>query len=104
MLKCRPAVRSECIDVPRPCPFVSCRYHLYLDVMPHSGRIRFNFPGLEVDEIPVSCALDEAEANIDGLQLEGVAVRAGNITRERVRQLQDGALVALYEGLMGDEK
>ena len=30
-----------------PCPFVSCRHHLYLDINPESGAIKVNFPGLE---------------------------------------------------------
>jgi hypothetical protein len=29
---CRPKTRADCADVPRPCPFVSCRWNLYLDV------------------------------------------------------------------------
>lgn len=25
-----PATRAECVDAPRPCPFISCRHHLWL--------------------------------------------------------------------------
>ncbi len=28
----RPKTRGECASGPRPCPWVSCRHHLYLDV------------------------------------------------------------------------
>src|SRR5262245_61905247 len=28
----KPKLRSECADMERPCPFVSCKYHLYIDV------------------------------------------------------------------------
>src|ERR1700722_4277914 len=30
----RPRSRSECSDAPRPCPFVSCKHHLFLAVSP----------------------------------------------------------------------
>ena len=35
----RPASRTECKDGARPCPFVSCKYHLFLDVNPSTGSI-----------------------------------------------------------------
>ncbi len=57
----RPRTRSECAEGVRPCPFVSCRYHLYLDVNPATGSIKINFPDLEVWEMPHTCALDIAE-------------------------------------------
>src|SRR4030095_9996023 len=28
----RPQTREECTNMQRPCPFVSCAHHLYLDV------------------------------------------------------------------------
>lgn len=28
----RPTNYSQCLEIARPCPYVSCRYHLYLDV------------------------------------------------------------------------
>src|SRR5262245_15015702 len=28
----KPRFRAECAEGPRPCPFVSCKYHLYIDV------------------------------------------------------------------------
>src|SRR6476659_8340628 len=30
----RPESREECVDGPRPCPFVSCKHHLSIDVSP----------------------------------------------------------------------
>src|SRR4051812_43658731 len=30
----RPLRRADCANGPRPCPLVSCRHHLYLDVNP----------------------------------------------------------------------
>jgi hypothetical protein len=83
----RPRTRGECQGGARPCPYVSCAHHLYLDVTP-SGSIKFNFPDLEVWEMRESCALDAAHRG--GLKLEQVAARM-NLTRERARQLQEEA-------------
>ncbi len=85
----RPTQRSECIDGPRPCPFISCKYHLYLDVSPRTGSIKLNFPDLEVWEMSACCALDVADAG--GTTLEDVG-SIMNLTRERIRQLEVKAL------------
>lgn len=88
----RPKTRVDCDQVPRPCPFVACRYHLYLDVHPGTGSIKLNFPDLEPDELRESCTLDVADAG--GETLEHVGELA-NLTRERVRQIEQKALVRL---------
>jgi hypothetical protein len=85
----RPKTRGECKDGIRPCPFVSCKYHLYLDVNPVTGTLKLNFPGMEVWEMPFSCALDVAD--MGGRTLEDVG-QILNMTRERVRQLEASAL------------
>lgn len=84
----RPRTRGECSPGERPCPFVSCRHHLAVDVA-ETGSIKINFPDLEVDELSESCSLDVAERG--GATLENVA-RLMNLTRERVRQLEAEAL------------
>jgi hypothetical protein len=81
----RPATRAECADGPRPCPFVSCQYHLYLDVLARTGNIKLNFPDLEVWEMSETCALDVADRG--GTTLEDVALLM-NLTRERIRQIE----------------
>jgi hypothetical protein len=88
----RPETRGECEESPRPCPYVGCRYHLYLDVSPATGSIKLNFPDLEVWELRVSCALDVARAG--GVRLESVG-DVMNITRERIRQLEAEAVAKL---------
>jgi len=89
----RPRTYADCeragLGTEQPCPFVSCRRHLALDVNPRTGAIKLNFPDLEVDEMPETCAL--AVADRGGLTLDGVA-RAMNLTRERIRQLEVRAL------------
>ena len=88
----RPKTRSECQSGPRPCPHVSCRHHLYLDVSPKTGAIKLNFPDLEPWELSLSCALDIAEDG--GRTLEDVG-EIMNLTRERIRQLELKALSRL---------
>lgn len=84
----RPKVRADCASVPRPCPFVSCRYHLYLDVA-EDGSLRIAFPGLEPDQLAVSCALDLAEDGPRTLHEVGAIL---NVVKERARQLEAAAL------------
>jgi hypothetical protein len=86
----RPRRRADCENEARPCPFVSCRYHLYLDVAP-SGNIKLNHPGLEVWDMAQTCALDVADFNPEGLPLEEVGDLM-NLTRERCRQIEFAAV------------
>ena len=71
--------------MPRPCPFVSCSHHLYLDVNPQTGAIKLNFPHLEVWEMAETCSLDVADRG--GITLEEVGAIL-NLTRERIRQVE----------------
>jgi hypothetical protein len=84
----------------RPCPFVACKYHLYIDVHPVRGSIKVNFPDVEVWEMTDTCALDIADRG--GITLEEVG-QIMNLTRERVRQLETQGLAKL-ENLQGMEK
>lgn len=88
----RPVFRSDCSAIPRPCPYVGCKYNLYLDVSVRTGAIRLNFPDLEPWEMSDSCALDLAERG--RLRLEDVGARL-NVVRERVRQIELTALAKL---------
>src|SRR5690606_40153075 len=56
----KPKTRADCKDGPRPCPFISCKHHLYVDVSPRTGAIKLNFPDLEVWELSEPGALDIA--------------------------------------------
>ncbi len=84
----RPKTRSDCRGKSRPCPWVGCEYHLYLDVKPN-GNITFNFVDLEPWELEETCALDVVERE-QGVTLETVG-SIMNLTRERVRQVESAA-------------
>lgn len=83
-----PRSRADCLHGPRPCLWVRCKYNLYLDVTVN-GSLKLNFPDLDPDELPFSCALDEAQQG--GMTLDQIGERL-NITRERVRQLEERIL------------
>ena len=88
----RPRTRAECSDAPRPCPYVSCKHHLFLDVSARTGAIKLNFPDLEVWEMSETCALDVADRG--GTTLEEVGAIM-NLTRERIRQVEVKGLAKL---------
>ena len=88
----KPADRAECKSGVRPCPYVSCKHHLYLDVNPETGSIKLNFPHLEVWEMDETCSLDVAERG--GITLEEVG-EIMNLTRERIRQVEVRGLLKL---------
>ena len=88
----RPETRTECKSEQRPCPWVSCKHHLYLDVNPETGSIKINFPDLEPWEMNESCALDVADRG--GITLEDVG-EIMNLTRERIRQVEVRGLLKL---------
>jgi hypothetical protein len=88
----KPRTRAECADGERPCPYVSCKHHLFLDVSARTGAIKLNFPDLEVWDMNETCALDVADRG--GTTLEDVGAIM-NLTRERIRQVEVKALAKL---------
>ena len=88
----KPRTRAQCEGSVRPCPYVSCKNHLYLDVNPETGSIKLNFPHLDVWEMDETCALDVAGRG--GITLEEVG-EIMNLTRERIRQVEVRGLMKL---------
>jgi hypothetical protein len=96
----RPKTRGDCRDGERPCPFVSCRYHLYLVINPMTGSIKINFPDKNLEDLRETCALDVAEGGTLTLEEIGDLL---NLTRERVRQIENMALMNMRRAI-GEEK
>lgn len=92
--RARPKKRSECLNGPRPCMWVGCKYNLYLDVNPRTGSIILNFPEKEPWEIKDSCVLDIADRGAVTLEEIGKIM---NLTRERIRQLETGGIKQLRD-------
>jgi hypothetical protein len=95
-----PPTRAHCANGPRPCPWVGCKYHLYLDVNQDTGTIRFNFPDKEIWELEHTCALDLADEGELTLDQIGDVM---NLTRERVRQVACAVLARMYTEIMGED-
>jgi len=88
----RPRTRADCGAEARPCPWVACKHHLYLDINPTTGSIKINFPDREPWELEHSCALDIADTGAKTLDEIGEFT---NLTRERIRQLEVRGLLKL---------
>lgn len=87
----RPRTRADCKDGPRPCPWVGCRHHLYLDISGR-GSLKLNFPEKDFDEIAETCSIDVADRGEHTLEQIGDLM---NVTRERARQLEARGLVSM---------
>lgn len=88
--RARPKTRNDCRGGIRPCPFISCKFNLYLDVRGNKEPFP-NYPELLPDQIPHdSCVLDVVEEG-DLVPLERIG-KALNLTRERIRQLETRAV------------
>src|SRR5688572_22297086 len=79
----RPRTRADCLNGPRPCGFVSCKWHVAIDVEP-DGRLRVNHT--DPATMKVSCTLDFADQGPH--TRDEIAELLGNISRERVRQIE----------------
>lgn len=68
----RPKTRADCINGPRPCPWVGCRYHLFLEIRQGgqgNGKLYFRWPGKELNECEHTCALDLAEEPLTSYEI-----------------------------------
>ena len=91
-----PFTRSDCPDLKDgPCPYVSCRHHLFLDV-DREGEIRFTQQepfdedgAPRLDAMKATCALDVV--GWDNVTLETIGSIL-DVSFERVRQLEVRAL------------
>lgn len=94
----RPVRREDCLpggmNAERPCPWVSCPWHLALDVNEDTGSVKHNFPDVAVWEMAETCVLDVADRGHTTLEEIGEIV---NLTRERIRQIETRGLARLKE-------
>lgn len=88
----RPRVRGDCVEGPRPCPWVSCRHHLMLDI---DARGLLQIGADDIDDMPETCSLDVADRG--ETYLEEIGKLLGGLTREGARQIELRAMVALRD-------
>jgi hypothetical protein len=85
----RPENLAECPE--DRCPWVSCQYHLYLDVGKR-GELIMNHPDKDPLDLEEPCALRVAARGSHNLNQIGKLL---SVTRERIRQIERDGLVAL---------
>jgi len=89
-----------CRKLPGPCPHTVCRFNLTAERRDNRGA---KSAETHLPVVRESCALEAAE--LGGMTLEEIATRL-SVTRERVRQIELGALTKLWlrlgEGKRGD--
>ena len=91
----RVRTRGQCLGGLRPCPFVSCKWHLYLDIIRyHKIKINHESEGEEdiadvLLRMPETCALDVADRGPHTLNDIGIYM---GLTRERIRQIEAKAI------------
>jgi hypothetical protein len=83
---------SQAVNHCRPCPWVGCRMHLYLDVK-EDGHIRLNHPGKELEDLKETCTLDVVKDEEE--QSREVVGDLTNLTGQRVTAIEREALVQL---------
>ena len=89
--------RGACRKLPGPCPHAVCRFNLTSERRDSRGAK----PALmHLPVVREACALEAAEQG--GMTLEEIAIRL-SLTRERVRQIELGALKKLRARLGGNE-
>jgi len=96
-----PKTREDCVNGPRPCPWISCRAHLFLDIGTRGkiGRrshvVKWHF-GRNADptELPerASCALDLADDHAQTGMTIGEIGAVWKLHSERVRQIEVSAI------------
>ena len=104
----RPKTRADCIDGDRPCPYITCRWHLFFDSRPRVRQWR-KWVADALDDEEMSDALVVALRAMSETCALDVASRCGetlieigrymDVTRERTRQIESSARIAVYLAL-----
>lgn len=90
----RPKTRGDCIGGERPCPWISCFWHVINERKGFNLTARQDFLILKSDEeileeifgMPETCILDVCDKGESTLEEIGLVM---NVTRERIRQIGD---------------
>ena len=86
----RPNKRGDCVNNARPCPWVSCRHHLGVEIQ-KSGAVRETGAS-------ETCSLDVADRGEHTLEEVGVIL---GMSRQAVQQFERRALARLKDRRLG---
>lgn len=85
----RPTVRGDCLpggkNAQRPCPFASCKHHLYIEIV-KGGGLQLNFPDIELWDLKQTCSLDLADG---GETPQEMIAEVLNVSKQRVSHVVD---------------
>lgn len=91
--KAFPGNRVNCVDGPRPCPWLRCRYHLALTVK-RGGSITVDHNAMESES---NCALDVAEEGAQTLERIGALM---GISKQSIQYTEVEAIEKLRRRLL----
>ena len=92
----RPGTRGVCRGGTRPCPFIGCRHHLYLNPERWHNKqtMLCNFPDWEPWDLPETCALDVAERG--GIDIVEIGILM-NLSKSGVEKILHRALARVKQ-------
>lgn len=87
----RPQTRADCKGGPRPCPWVSCRHHLALEVTADGVRLLLPPDPADWTDLP-TCALDVADAGPHAQTTLAALLDGTGYTYRRIRDAEHSGL------------
>ena len=94
----RPQTRADCKGGQRPCPWVSCRHHLALEITPDGVRLMLPEDPAEWANLP-TCALDVADAGPHTQTALTALLDGTEYTYSRIRRAESDGLARIARRL-----
>ena len=94
-----PTTRAECAGLPRPCPFVTCKYNLRCPTFHTRTRGRKAWVAVQSPRSQEGCIADMLDKRPTPWSLEEIGDAFG-LTRERVRQIEARALRRVLQAIL----
>jgi hypothetical protein len=100
----RPKTRADCVDGPRPCPWVGCRYHLrtplrFEPATDGSGRVHVRFMAAQAEDLSW---LDDGDAPTCALDIAETVALSGEVaSRKLLARLLGATRQAIQQQLIG---
>ncbi len=85
--------KAQGLGITKPCGYISCGHHLAIDVNENNGAVKYNFPGVDVADMPETCALAAVEKH--GIQDMARVGDALGVVREAISQTSKRAIAKI---------